>query len=112
MDIKEEILDLTIENTQKYIKEKAFELSRNMNQIYESNKDNIKDVNNKDNKKRSQIDFEDLPYEKKIKDQKEIEAKQKEEREKKNKEMQKFTKYMSKRIITNAKKQKIQRYED
>jgi len=106
LDIKEEILDLTIENTQKYIKEKAFELSRNMNQIYESNKDSIKDVNNKDNKKRSQIDFEDLPYEKKIKDQKEIEAKQKEEMEKKNKEMQKFTKYMSKRIITKSMRKK------
>ena len=111
LNIKEEVLELTIENTQKYIKEKAFELSRNMNQIYESNKDNMKDVNN-NNKKGSQIAFEDLPYEKKIKDQKDIENKKKEEMERKNKEMQKFSKYMSKRITKSIRKKDAKKKEE
>ena len=111
LNIKEEILELTIENTQKYIKEKAFELSRNMNQIYESNKDNMKDANN-NNKKGSQIAYEDLHYEKKIKDQKDIENKKKEEMEKKNKEMQKFSKYMSKRITKSIRKRDAKKKEE
>ena len=48
--INDEIIELTIDNTQKYIKEKALELSRNMNQMMNKNEDN--DKNKKDNNKK------------------------------------------------------------
>ena len=102
--INDEIIELTIDNTQKYIKEKALELSRNMNQMMNKNEDN--DKNKKDNnKKGSQIvDFDDLPYEKIIKEKKYNERHKKEQEEKKEKEKLKLSRYMSKKISKNIKK--------
>ena len=105
-NIKEELLELTIDNTQKFIKEKALELSRNMNQIVETKEKDKKD-GNKDNKKKnkmSQIDFEDLPYEKKIKEKKMREKTRREEIEKKEVELKKLSKYISKKISKGVKK--------
>ena len=100
--INEEIIELTIENTQKYIKEKALELSRNMTKMMNSNNQN---KDNKDNnKKMSQIDFDDLPYERKIKEKKTSEKQKKEKKDKKAKEMLKLSRYISKKISKGDKK--------
>ena len=104
LDIKEELLELTIDNTQKYIQEKAFEISRRMTQMNDGNEDEKKDGEKKDNKKNSQIDFEDLPYEKMIKEKTTMEKRRKEELEKKNQEMKKLSKYISKKISKSVKK--------
>ena len=68
-------MELTIDNTQKYIQEKAFEISRRMTQMNDGNEDEKKDGEKKDNRKNSQIDFEDLPYEKMIKEKTTMERK-------------------------------------
>ena len=104
LDIKEELLELTIDNTQKYIQEKAFEISRRMTQMNDGNEDEKKDGEKKDNKKNSQIDFEDLPYEKMIKEKTTMEKRRKEELEKKNQEMKKLSKYINKKISKSVKK--------
>ena len=93
-NIKEELLDLTIDNTQKYIKEKALELSRNMTQNMDNNDDKNKDDKNH---RMSQIDFDDLPYEKEIKEKKLLEKKRKEDLDKQNKELKKLSKYINTR---------------
>ena len=101
LDIKEEILELTIENTQKYIKEKAFELSQKMEQ---ANQDEDKNAaNKKDNKKKSQ-EFEDLPYEREIKEKIVMEKLRKEEMERKDKEKQQLSKYLSKKLSKSIRK--------
>ena len=87
-------MDLTIDNTQKYIKEKALELSRNMTQNMDNNDDKNKDDKNH---RMSQIDFDDLPYEKEIKEKKLLEKKRKEDLDKQNKELKKLSKYINTR---------------
>ena len=111
-EIKEEIIEITIDNTQKYIKEKAFELSRKMTRIIENKNEEKNDKNNDKNKKKNQsaIEFEDLPYEKIIKEKKEGEKNKKEQMEKNNKTIQKslmISKRISKTIKRKEDKKKI-----
>ena len=102
--INEELIELTIDNTQKYIKEKALELSKKMNQMMSINNE-YKDKNkNENNKKASQIEFDDLLYEKKIKEKKTEERLRKENEQKKEKEKLKLSRYMSKKISKGVKK--------
>jgi len=75
-NIKHELIELTIDNTQKYIKEKSFGLSKSMRQS--TNKKEIKD-NQKKKGQNQELVFEDLPYEKEIKEKNEKEKKNKEE---------------------------------
>ena len=63
-NIKPEIIELTIDNTQKSIKEKSFSLSKNMKKITDNN-GNKKETQKKD--QNQELIFEDLPYEKDIK---------------------------------------------
>ena len=102
LNIKDEILELTIENTHKYMKEKAFELSRKMNQMRVNEEDKIDTKDN--NKRKSQGDFEDLPYEKIIKEKHEQEKRKREEIDKKNKDMLKISTYMNKKISKSIRK--------
>ena len=104
VNIKEELLELTIDNTQKYIKEKAFEISRRMTQMNDGNEDDNKKEGDKKDKKKSQVDFEDLPYEKVIKEKITLEKKRKEQSDKKDYEMKKLSKYINKRISKSARK--------
>ena len=72
-NIRPEIIELTIDNTQKYIKEKSFGLSKLKKQTIEkTDKKNEKDKKKKENQ---ELVFDDLPYEKEIKDKKEKEKK-------------------------------------
>ena len=76
-NIKPELIELTIDNTQKFIKEKSFGLSKRMKQSTDK-KENKKD-NQKKKAQNQEIVFEDLPYEKEIKDVKEKKKKKNEE---------------------------------
>ena len=80
-NIKSELIELTIDNTQKYIKEKNFGLHKNLKKNSENN-DEKKDNKNKQNQ---ELVFEDLPYEKEIKDYKEKDKKHKQDLLKKKK---------------------------
>ena len=76
-NIKSELIELTIDNTQKYIKEKSLGISKNMKQ----KSDKKVDIKDKGPKKQQiqEIVYEDLPYEKKIKEKHEKEKKKKED---------------------------------
>ena len=76
-NIKHELIELTIDNTQKYIKEKSFGLSKSMRQS--SDKKEIKKDNQKKKGQNQDLVFEDLPYEKEIKEKNEKEKKNKED---------------------------------
>jgi hypothetical protein len=90
-NIKSELIELTIDNTQKYIKEKSLGISKNMKQ----KSDKKVDKKDKESKKQQiqEIVYEDLPYEKKIKEKHEKEKKKKEDLMKKNKVLKLFQEY-------------------
>ena len=96
-NIKEEIIELTIDNTQKYIKEKSFLLSKNRKQNSE-NKQEKKD-NQKKKNQNVELVFEDLPYEKEIKDKKEKEKKHKEDIFKKKQSVEAISKIQKKKFL-------------
>jgi hypothetical protein len=72
-NIKHELIELTIDNTQKYIKEKSFGLSKSMRKA--TDKKEEKKENQKKKAQNQEIILEDLPYEKEIKEKNEKEKK-------------------------------------
>ena len=78
-NIKPELIELTIDNTIKYIKEKSFGLSKTMKILTDSNDDNKKENHKKKIQNQKELVFDDLPYEKEIKEKAEKEKKKNEE---------------------------------
>jgi len=98
-NIKPELIELSIDNTQKYIKEKSFGLSKSMKQITEKNEDK----KDKDKKKQNQeLVFEDLPYEKEIKDHHEKEKKHKEAMLKKKESAEAISKIQKRKFLNTT----------
>ena len=98
-NIKPELIELTIDNTQKYIKEKSFGLSKSMKKNIEQNEDK----KDKDKKKQNQeLVFEDLPYEKIIKDHHEKEKKHKEAMLKKKESVEAISKIQKRKFLNTT----------
>ena len=101
-NIKSELIELTIDNTQKYIKERSLGLSKNMNQKSE------KKVNKKDKGSKKQqiqeIIYEDLPYEKEIKEKHEKEKKNKEDLMKKKQNVEALSRIQKNKLVNPSKK--------
>ena len=98
-NIKPELIELTIDSTQKYIKEKSFGLTKSMKQITEKNEDK-KDKNKK--KQNQELVFEDLPYEKEIKDHHEKEKKHKETMIKKKESAEAISKIQKRKFLNTT----------
>jgi hypothetical protein len=96
-NIKSELIELSIDYTQKCIKEKSLGLSKNMNQKSE------KKVDKKDKGSKKQqiqeIVYEDLPYEKEIKEKREKEKKNKEDLMKKKQSAEALSRIQKNKLI-------------
>ena len=96
-NIKSELIELSIDYTQKCIKEKSLGLSKNMNQKSE------KKVDKKDKGSKKQqiqeIVYEDLPYEKEIKEKHEKEKKNKEDLMKKKQSAEALSRIQKNKLI-------------
>ena len=97
-NIKSELIELTIDNTQKYIKEKNFGLHKNLKKNSENN-DEKKDNKNKQNQ---ELVFEDLPYEKEIKDYKEKDKKHKQDLLKKKESVEAISKIQKRKFLNTT----------
>ena len=96
--IKPELIELTIDNTLKYIKDRknrAFGLSRNIKQV--SDKKDTEKEKEKKKLQNQELVFDDLPYEKEIKEKKEKEKKKNEELLKKKESVEAISKIHKKR---------------
>ena len=98
-NIRPEIIELTIDNTQKYIKERSFGLSKSMKQAVDKN-DN-KNEKEKKKKENQELVFLDLPYEKEIKDKKEKEKRKAEALLKKKESAEAISKIHKKKVLNN-----------
>ena len=94
-NIKHELIELTIDNTQKFIKEKSFGLSKSMRKA--TDKKEEKKENQKKKAQNQDIILEDLPYEKEIKEKNEKEKKHKEELIKKKESVEAISKIHKKK---------------
>ena len=106
-NIKPELIELTIDNTQKYIKEKSFGLHKSMKKNSEKNEDK-KDKKNQQNQ---ELVFDDLPYEKEIKDHQEKEKKHKQDLLKKKESAEAISKIQKRKFLntteTNSQKKNL-----
>ena len=96
-NIKSELIEITIDNTQKYIKERSLGLSKNMKQ----KTDKKTDKKEKGSKKHQiqEIVYEDLPYEKEIKEKKEKEKKNKEDLMKKKENVEALSRIQKNKLV-------------
>ena len=102
-NIKPELIELTIDNTIKYIKEKSFGLSKTMKIITDSNEDKNKKDKHKKKVQNQELVFEDLPYEKEIKEKEEKERKRNEEILKKKESVEALSRiHKSKKILNTT----------
>ena len=102
-NIKPELIELTIDNTIKYIKEKSFGLSKTMKIITDSNEDKNKKDKHKKKVPNQELVFEDLPYEKEIKEKEEKERIRNEEILKKKENVEALSRiHKSKKIINTT----------
>ena len=96
--IKPELIELSIDYTQKFVKEKSFGLSKRMKQNTDQNE------NKKDNQKKKaqnqEIVFEDLPYEKEIKEIQEKIKKRNDEILKKKESVEAISRIHEKRALS------------
>jgi hypothetical protein len=98
-NIKPELIELTIDNTQKYIKEKSFGFSKSRKQ----NTEKKEDKKDKDKKNQNQeLVFEDLPYEKEIKDHIEKEKKHRDAMLKKKESVEAISKIQKRKFLNTT----------
>ena len=94
-NIKHELIELTIDGTLKYIKERSFGLSKMMRQA--TDKKEVKKENQKKKNQNQEIVLEDLPYEKEIKEKNEKEKKHREDLIKKKESVEAISKIHKKK---------------